>query len=54
MVLVIQDWTHTFEDRTGFTVALTSFGVYGIKLNLGLHINILPNFTALSHSIVQN
>lgn len=54
MVLVIQHCTHTFEGRTGFTVALTSFGFYGIKLNLGLHINIFPDFTALSHSIVQN
>lgn len=54
MVLVIQGCTHTFEGRTGFIVALNSFSFYGIKLNLGLHINIYPNLTALSHSIVQN
>lgn len=40
MVLIIQDCTHTFEGRTGFTVPLNSFGVYEIKLNLSLHINI--------------
>lgn len=54
MILVIQGCIHTFEGKSGFTVALNSFGFYGIKLNVGLHRNIFPNLTALSHSIAQN